>query len=330
MVKIAEYDVTVGADPEVFIIDTSKKAFVSGHNLIPGTKKAPRDLLARYFRGCACQADGTALEVNIAPASSAVYFASSLGEALAMTQHTYLKDPNLCLTATPVARYTKEYFNALPHSALELGCDPDFDAWKNGEPNPRPTSLPNPYARTGAGHVAVGWRDKSNLAKDVFESSHFNDCIMMAQMMDLIHEEIRGMYERQPDDDYRRGLYGKRGAFRAKPFGVEYRTPSNSWLNSNYMAYNMFGMGAWAFAMLASGKDPTDPATVKHIKSQLTSNDKYGYLTEDQFTCSFYTIPKGNRSVIGDYIYQYGRIDNGHIGTRSVYDFQIPPKVASL
>lgn len=267
--KVAGHVVTVGADPEVFIVDRKKNAFISAHSIIPGTKKKPHILDTAgsgYFTpGLACQADGTALEINIPPAARASDFLFFLGTALGTTAQTYLgKHQGIC--ATPVARYDKDYFNKLPASALELGCDPDYDAWNEGKANPRPTSLPNPYARTGAGHVAVGWRSGDNLVKDVFEPNHFNDCIMMAQMMDLIHDVLGPLHEVK-DDEYRRGLYGKRGAFRPKPFGVEYRTPSNSWLRSIDAATNMYYMAITAFALLHEGHDPADPTTKSTVQA---------------------------------------------------------------
>ncbi len=38
------------------------------------------------------------------------------------------------------------------------------------------------------------------------------------------------MYDK---DTERRGMYGKAGAFRPKPYGVEYRTLSNAWLSND-------------------------------------------------------------------------------------------------
>lgn len=312
--RIAGYEVTIGADPEVFIVDTVKNSFVSAHDIIPGTKKKPYDLdvsrrLSRQ-KGLACQADGTALEINIPPADSVLSFLYSIGVALGETAVAYLKkDQRLC--ATPVARYSKDYFGTLPATALELGCDPDYDAWNGGKANPRPTSLTYPYARTGAGHIAVGWRPADNMVEDVFESNHFNDCIMMVQMMDLIYDEIRSWHE-VPDDEYRRGLYGKRGAFRPKPFGVEYRTPSNSWLRSHHSAMNMYNMAVLSFALLHEGYDPEDPATKMRIQS-LVKNILRG--TAPQVGGIFVSFDKSSRltrSIIGYTAYNFNAKYNNH------------------
>ncbi len=37
------------------------------------------------------------------------------------------------------------------------------------------------------------------------------------------------------DDPRRRELYGQAGCFRNKPYGIEYRTPSNKWIFSRDM-----------------------------------------------------------------------------------------------
>lgn len=320
--KVADYDVTVGADPEVFIVDTVKNTFISAHDIIPGTKKKPMDLdkSFRYVgvKGLACQADGTALEINIPPAYSSYNFLYYLGTALALTANRYLK-PGQRLCATPVARYDQQYFKTLPASALELGCDPDYDAWNGGKANPRPTSLPNPYARTGAGHIAVGWRSKEALADDVFEANHFNDCIMMVQMMDLIHDEIAPLHE-DKDDEYRRGLYGKRGAFRPKPFGVEYRTPSNSWLRSTVAAENMYNAAIMAFGFLHEGLDPADPAAQKKVRSAVKETLVQGHSRASGVIIRLCKPAPNKYSVIGRVAYNYNS------GYRA-YDFVPAPEV---
>jgi hypothetical protein len=46
-------------------------------------------------------------------------------------------------------------------------------------------------------------------------------------------EKSRGFVER-------RKMYGQYGSFRSKPYGLEYRTPSNDWLWNDYLIDNMY------------------------------------------------------------------------------------------
>ncbi len=146
--------------------------------------------------------------------------------------------PGYNIVAEPVATYDEEYFRwDVPNTAKELGCDPDFDGWTFNA-NPRPDPGNNPI-RTGAGHVHIGWTDGA----DVVDKDHFVQCARVARQMDYylgIHSLI------WDKDDTRRSLYGKAGAFRPKPYGMEYRVLSNRWLESEALTrwvYNTIQTG---------------------------------------------------------------------------------------
>lgn len=91
-----------------------------------------------------------------------------------------------------------------------FGCEPDFDAWTkdvNKKPNP-----PHPLMRSAGGHIHVETQ---------------KDALDVIRAMDLFLGVPSVLMD---DGEMRKQLYGKAGAFRAKPYGVEYRTLSNFWI----------------------------------------------------------------------------------------------------
>lgn len=206
--------ILIGADPELFCKNELGE-FVSGHDMCPGTKSEPH----KVDFG-AVQADGTAFEFNIDPASTVDEFAHHIRvvrEKLA----TFAPGHNL--VPEPVAHYNKAYFNALPASAKTLGCDPDYNAWTLKQNDP-PNSGKVPF-RTGAGHIHIGWTQD----EDIWETNHFYKAAAIARQLDY----YLGIWSLGWDPNkVRRTLYGKAGAFRPKPYGMEYRVLSNAWLSS--------------------------------------------------------------------------------------------------
>lgn len=204
--------ILVGCDPEVFV----KKAgvFHSAHNLIRGDKKNPQ----KVNRG-AVQVDGMALEFNIDPAASEGEFLLNVQTVLdIMTKMV----PGYEVVATPVADFSLEYLKSQPKEALELGCEPDFNAWTNAV-NPRPDG--ERPMRTASGHVHVGWTKDENIQ----DGNHVNRAQMVVKQLDFFLGLPSLVYD---GDVRRREMYGKAGACRYKSYGVEYRTLSNAWLNS--------------------------------------------------------------------------------------------------
>lgn len=209
-------EILIGCDPELFLWSKLSDRYVSAHDMLPGTKKEP----FKVNLG-AVQVDGTAAEFNIDPASTAQQFYTNIKTVMAELQHMV---PNYSLKSVPYVKYEKSYFQRIvPDYAKELGCEPDYDAWTTAM-NP-PPELSNTPLRTAAGHVHIGWTEGA----DPFDEKHFETCVALVKQLDYYLGIMSLTWD---PDNTRRIMYGKAGAFRPKPYGVEYRVMSNAWLNN--------------------------------------------------------------------------------------------------
>lgn len=206
---------SVGADPELFVINRETNAFVSAHDLIPGTKQVP----FAVDKG-AVQVDGASAEFNINPSKTLEEFSENIftvyNTLLTMVRS---KSPNYDLMAIPTADFDPKYFRSLPATVKALGCTPDYDAYTMAENAIQP---PAKTFRTGSGHVHIGW-DMSNIT----DEEHFLRCSEVVRQLDVALYIPSLLWDA---DDTRRTLYGKIGSFRPKPYGVEYRCLSNAWI----------------------------------------------------------------------------------------------------
>lgn len=206
--------IKIGADPELFIKDKSGR-YISAHGVIPGTKAHPHVV----DKG-AVQVDGMALEFNIDPADTLEEFKENVTTVMGILAGMLPEEWSL--DAVPTAHFDPKYMAEQPPEALELGCEPDYNAY-TGEANEPPNGDVN--FRTGAGHIHIGWTEN----EDITNPEHLDACRMLVKQLDVILGIPSTIWD---DDTERRSLYGKAGAFRPKPYGVEYRVLSNKWLTS--------------------------------------------------------------------------------------------------
>lgn len=214
---------TIGADPELFIFDKKLGKLISAHGLFPGTKEEPY----KVEHG-AVQVDGMAAEYNILPASSKeefVFYNLSVLRSLRDLIQERNPDLDFEFRFEAVADFGAEYIAEQPEEARRLGCTPDFNAWEDGAPNPTPDA-DMPF-RTASGHIHIGWTND----QDINDPEFIEACCMMAKQLDCQVTPYTMKWEGAVGHR-RRELYGKAGAFRPKPYGLEYRTPSNAWLNN--------------------------------------------------------------------------------------------------
>lgn len=205
---------TFGCDPELFIFNPEGQP-VSAEGIIPGNKSVPYPV----DKG-AVQVDGTAAEFNIDPASTFEEFDTNITTVLKQLKGFLPK--GFTLKAVPSVTFSEQEWEKVSEDAKELGCMPDFNAWE-GDLNPPPDPTANPRTRCAGGHLHVGWTKDADLT----DISHIMNGRDLVKQLDY----YLGLWSLQRDGDpTRRSLYGKAGACRFKPYGVEYRVLSNFWV----------------------------------------------------------------------------------------------------
>jgi hypothetical protein len=205
----------IGSDPELFIHKDG--AFVNAYHhlgkIVHGTKAAPE--CTSYG---AIQVDGMAIELNTEPTADPKHFAELIKAGLIDTATRF----GGVISPESVEDFTIEFLEDQHPLSIELGCTPDYDAWRDGAKN----KMPDMFApfRTAGGHVHIGWRDEG----DAYDRDHLAACCAAVRQMDY----VLGLWSLGKDTKgaRRRQLYGKAGAFRPKFYGVEYRVLSNFWV----------------------------------------------------------------------------------------------------
>lgn len=206
---------TFGADPELFVVNPDGD-YVSAEGLIPGTKDEPY----KVDYG-AVQVDGMAAEYNIDPVDNFLEFKRNNKAVRKQLEKMLPKGYKLVCAAT--AEFKPEHWDNTPDHAKMLGCSPDFNAW-DGQPNPPPQD--SPRIRHAGGHIHIGWTKGAKTS----DSQYVSACIDLVKQLDW----YLGAWSLYKDSDkLRRSMYGKAGSMRFKPYGVEYRTLSNFWLDSD-------------------------------------------------------------------------------------------------
>lgn len=254
--QIAKF--TLGADPELFLV-TQEGKFISSVGKIGGTKDMPQAI----GEGCAVQEDNVAVEFNIPPAYSIEEFQTSLAYSLTLLE-AKAKDIMLNLSVTASAEFDPDQLNT-PQARL-FGCEPDFNAWTERQ-NPRPRAE-NKQLRSCGGHIHVG-TELNGL--DVIRAMD----LFLGCPSTILDKDVR-----------RRQLYGKAGAFRYKPYGVEYRTLSNFWLQSKDLikwVYDQTQIALnWVETNTTNKSVSWDADTAGAIQACINYGNKDAYMMLDQ------------------------------------------------
>lgn len=232
--------VTIGADPELFL--QQGEFHRSAIGVIPGTKSAPFHTKVGAFH-----VDNVAAELNVLPSSSEEEFVMNVGRILGVVRNTVFRR-GFVLSKEHVAQFLVE--DLIHPMAQEAGCEADFNAYSEDPNIPNtPKTYVNTQLRVAGGHIHVGYNGEQI------------DTIQLIKAMDVFVT----LPMLAKEDKRRRELYGQAGDFRWKPYGAEYRTPSNAWVMSRERA-------RWAYqqAILAVNKHKECPniAGIQEIINQ--------------------------------------------------------------
>ena len=224
----------IGTDPELFV--TKGGILQSAFGLIKGDKANPF-----VVDNGAVQVDGMALEFNTDPTDCEDTFVSHLSTVMKQLKEMV---PDYEFFLEPTAEFGKDYIEEQPLAARELGCDPDYNAY-TGKVNKKPDG--DGGFRTASGHIHIGWTE----GEDVNCPFHFDECCSVAKQLDAYLGIPSLLFDA---DEKRRQMYGQAGAFRPKPYGMEYRVLSNAWLKTEELQRWVFSNAQLAMDRLVAGE----------------------------------------------------------------------------
>ncbi len=207
--------VKIGYDVEIFYAKSGwdMVAYIVPPLWCEGTKQAP----IKIPNGVGFwQRDGVALELNGMPTTGYRTFSRN---ATIQLNAALLKD-GYFLSSSSEAQLDEETFLTSP-AARDIGCEPDYNAWTE-KINPPPSYHSLGRNRYAGGHLHFSWPRSRSASRD--------EKFQMVRTLDLL---LGSLVLEKEKPSCRRDHYGRSGACRLKPYGVEWRAPDNSWfLNS--------------------------------------------------------------------------------------------------
>jgi len=243
--------VRLGADPEVFLCN-GRGTVVSVIDRVGGTKENPLQIEG-LPPGFTVQEDNVALEFGIPPASSKTEWVNSIklvmASGLALVKpadnNSIVKFSKLSCTLFPSKELTHPLANI-------FGCDPDYNAW-TGVKNPRAVP-PEPNMRAAGGHIHVETEEDPR------------QCVKALDLFIGVPSVLADNSQR------RQSGYGKAGSMRYKPYGLEYRTPSNYWIFDEKTMGWIWDQAQNAISFVMGGRDLEGLS--KQIQSCINTGNK--------------------------------------------------------
>jgi hypothetical protein len=132
---------------------------------------------------------------------------------------------------------------------LIFGCDPDKDAILKNYVCDVIDALRHPYRYFG-GHFQIGCNDPRGRR---LMQTHYEPFIKLCAI--FIGNSVMARSNKTELEQIRAKLYGQPGRYRIQPWGIEYRTPSNSWITNRATMAKMFRGAQVAFNLLQKPKE---------------------------------------------------------------------------
>lgn len=207
-------NLTFGADPELFIVNTKTKKVVSAVGLIPGEKGNPwrsEDMP----EGFGLETDNILAEFNIPPVKDGISFINNI-QYMQNYIDRFVKAINPDLGIRCAASQVVPTSELQSEQARMFGCDVDYNAYTQ-EPNEKPCGETTNIRSAGM-HIHLG-----------YENPDIDTSLTLIKYLDA----YLGVPSILKDKDKkRRSLYGKAGCFRLTDYGCEYRVLSSAMMNS--------------------------------------------------------------------------------------------------
>jgi len=204
------HNITIGADPELFIVDHSQNdKVISSIGLIPGEKGNPYKA-DDMPNGFGMEIDNILGEFNIPPTDNRTSFINNINYMKNYIDNFIKqKNPNYGIQCI-ASRIVDDDQLTTPESQM-FGCSVDYNAYTK-KANKKP-SAKDQNLRSAGLHLHVGYD---------FPTTDIS--LNIVKLLDIYLGIPSVILD---PDKKRRKLYGKAGAFRLCKYGVEYRSLSS-------------------------------------------------------------------------------------------------------
>ena len=208
-------NITIGADPELFIINEKTNKVVSSIGMIPGEKGNPY-VGEDMPEGFGLETDNILAEFNIPPVTNKSAFINNI-EYMKGYINRFVKNINSDLGILCSASEIVDEDQLKSKQAQRFGCDPDYNAYTE-EVNPKPEGAKTNIRSCGF-HIHIG-----------YANNNIDTSLKLVKYLDLYLGVPSVLKDK---DKRRRSLYGKAGCFRLTSYGVEYRVLSSTLMKDN-------------------------------------------------------------------------------------------------
>lgn len=224
--------VTLGCDPEIFLVNKKNEA-VDASTIIKNRINVSEGYI---------DTDGIAIEIH--PNYSGCR--EAIGKSISGLMSTLvnlkeLKDYRLSFDEIIVM--PPEVLKRISSESLALRCNPSYNAYTKQTNRVVIDPLKYPY-RSAGGHIHMGFSDYENYntkKNPILDKVHY-DPITLTKLMDRLCGNTCVLINKSNDQVTRRKIYGMAGEFRLPEYGYEYRTPSNFWLRSYPLTSLVMGL----------------------------------------------------------------------------------------
>lgn len=234
--------ITMGADPEFFFTIKGKT--------IGAEKILPKEGLDVNVYGKVI-IDGIQAELNPKPSHCRAYVVDNISNCFKAVAKTLKNHPEVTAEFAQTVAITKEEMKSLAAENKQFGCTPSRNAYTE-KTGIKIKDAAKYFKRSAGGHIHLG-HNNNQLVKTAMENSR-----RMSQMLDIIVGNTCVLLDRNPGNLERRKNYGKAGEYRTPKHGIEYRTPSNFWLQSQELTSFVFGLARFAVNIMANTTETND------------------------------------------------------------------------
>ncbi len=229
-------NITIGADPELFLINKKTGKVISSIGIIPGEKGNAYQ--GDMPDGFGLQIDNILAEFNIPVTTLGEKnrFVSDIMYAKEYIRNYISKiNPNYDILCQASAEVPEKELKS--DEAKQFGCSVDYNAYTM-DANPRPEGDTTNLRTTGC-HIHIGY-ENPNARTSIEIVKYLDACLGVASVL-------------IDTDTERRKLYGKAGCFRLTAYGVEYRVLSGFFISSPEVIYMMYDLMAYSLSKFNNG-----------------------------------------------------------------------------